>query len=101
MRYRADSVDNVTPGMQIRVNVDGQQLTAWKGQTIAAVLIQHEQHVFRHTRHHGSPRGMYCGMGSCFDCVVQVNGRTERACMTRVEDGMNITLPKQFGVAGS
>ena len=35
-------------------------------------------------------------MGVCFDCIVKVDGRTERACMTKVEDGMQVTLPRQF-----
>jgi predicted molibdopterin-dependent oxidoreductase YjgC len=36
------------------------------------------------------PRGPYCMMGACFACVVSVGGRTERACMTEVHDGMSI-----------
>ena len=37
----------------------------------------------------GAPRGLHCGMGACFDCVVTVDGRIgQRACMTKVADGM-------------
>ena len=40
----------------------------------------------------GAPRGLHCGMGACFDCVVTVDGRIgQRACMTKVADGMVVT----------
>ena len=39
-------------------------------------------------------------MGMCFDCIVKVNGQTDRACMRKVEDGMQVTLPCQFAPAG-
>ncbi len=39
----------------------------------------------------GAPRGLHCGMGACFDCVVTIDGRIgQRACMTRVADGMQV-----------
>ena len=31
---------------------------------------------------------MFCGIGVCFDCVVEVNGlRDVRACLRRAQDG--------------
>src|SRR6185312_9212667 len=39
----------------------------------------------------GNPRGLYCGMGVCHDCLVTINdGLSCRACMTKVADGMRI-----------
>ena len=39
----------------------------------------------------GAPRGLYCGMGVCFECLVIVDGvPNTRACMTWVRDGMEI-----------
>ncbi len=39
----------------------------------------------------GAPRGPFCGMGVCFDCLVTVDGRpSQRACLTKVEAGMDV-----------
>jgi predicted molibdopterin-dependent oxidoreductase YjgC len=89
--------ENITFGDGINLTVDGNPLHAHRGQTIAAALIASGRRIFRRTRVNGKPRGLYCGMGVCYDCVVRVNGETERACMRQVEEGMHIELPEQFG----
>jgi predicted molibdopterin-dependent oxidoreductase YjgC len=89
--------DNITHGPPIHFSVDGETLHAHAGQTIAAALYASGHRVFRRTRINGKPRGLYCGMGVCFDCIVKVNGETVRACMRYVEDGMQVTLPARFG----
>ena len=39
----------------------------------------------------GAPRGPFCGMGVCFDCLVTVDGRpSQRACLTKVSAGMDV-----------
>nr|WP_276514252.1 2Fe-2S iron-sulfur cluster-binding protein [Actinomadura citrea] len=36
----------------------------------------------------GAPRGVFCGIGACFDCLLTVNGvRDVRACRRRARDG--------------
>ena len=35
--------------------------------------------------------------GVCYDCIVRIDGRIERACMKPVEEGMQISLPERFG----
>lgn len=39
----------------------------------------------------GHPRGLYCGMGVCFECTVTVDGRVVRSCLTPVRAGMVVT----------
>ena len=94
--------DNITHGPPVTIRVDGEPFTARAGQTIAAALYASGRRVLRHTRIGGKPRGLYCGMGVCFDCIVKANGETVRACMRYVEDDMEITLPGRFkpGVSG-
>ena len=36
----------------------------------------------------GGPRGPLCGMGQCFECQLQVDGRQALACLTRAAAGM-------------
>ena len=75
------------------IEVDGQPIPVQRGQTIAAALIASGRRVFRRTQN-GAPRGIFCGMGVCFDCLVTVNGVTgQRACTTLAEPGMQVHLP--------
>jgi predicted molibdopterin-dependent oxidoreductase YjgC len=81
----------VRRGNPIVVHVDGQRITAFEGETIAAVLWAEGIHVFRHTTKTGQPRSVFCGIGICFDCLVTVDGVSNvRACVTSVVDGMVI-----------
>jgi hypothetical protein len=73
-----------------KIEVDGEPVPAFAGETVATVLLALGRRTFRHTGH-GAPRGLYCGMGVCFDCLVTVDGvENVRACLTPVEDGMVI-----------
>lgn len=87
----------ITRGEPITLLVNGKPLQAYGGQTIAAALLAAGQRTLRHTRGAGQPRGLYCAMGVCYDCVVTVNGETGvRACMRRVEEGMQVVFSAQF-----
>jgi glycine/D-amino acid oxidase-like deaminating enzyme len=84
-------------GREIKFRFDGETITALEGETIAAALSAAGIVAFRRTAS-GAPRGLFCGMGACFDCVVTVGGRIgRRACMEKVADGMEVTgaLPPQ------
>lgn len=69
---------------------DGACIEARRGQSLAAALTDAGQRVFRRTGN-GSPRGIFCGMGICQDCLVTVDGRpNQRACMTAAEPGADV-----------
>jgi len=71
--------------------VDHQPIMAIPGETVAAALSRQDQVAIRQTEE-GSHRGLWCGMGSCYECVVQVEGAgIQRSCMTLVEDNMRIS----------
>ncbi|THV41824.1 (2Fe-2S)-binding protein [Glycomyces buryatensis] len=70
----------------MRVRVDGEVCEAEEGQTVAGVLLAAGRNSWRSTRRGGRPRGVFCGIGVCFDCLVVVNGVPDvRACQRRVE----------------
>lgn len=76
--------------------VDGAPVAAEPGQTVAALLHGLGQTSWRTTRRLGRPRGMFCGIGVCFDCLVVVNGVADvRACVREVADGDVVTA--QYG----
>jgi predicted molibdopterin-dependent oxidoreductase YjgC len=81
-----------------RISLDGQDLPAREGQTVAAALLAAGHRVFRHTGREGEPRGLFCGMGICFDCIMQIDGRPNlRACQVLVRDGMRVTTQSGEG----
>ncbi|WP_262267415.1 (2Fe-2S)-binding protein [Microvirga yunnanensis] len=77
---------------------DGIPLTASKGDTVAAALLAAGVMRFRTTPVSGAERGPYCMMGVCFECLVTIDGRSNRqACLTTIEDGMRVET--QHGAA--
>jgi D-hydroxyproline dehydrogenase subunit gamma len=75
----------------VTVDLEGRAVTAHLGETVATVLLAEGYHAMRSTVQ-GEPRGVFCGMGVCFDCLVVVDGEPNtRACMTFVVEGMRIS----------
>ncbi|MFB7249262.1 (2Fe-2S)-binding protein [Microbacterium sp. NPDC056234] len=61
---------------------DGAPVPFVPGQTIGGALSAAGIVSWRTTRRDGAPRGLFCGIGVCFDCLVTVDGaRTQRACL--------------------
>lgn len=86
----------VERGKQIEIRLDGEPMVAYEGETVAAALIASGVHAFRHTAKLGAPRGIFCGMGICFDCLMTVNGVPNvRACVTPVESGMVVQTQQE------
>lgn len=75
----------------LTVTVDGVPHPARPGQTVAALLLAAGQVSWRDTRTGGKPRGLFCGIGVCFDCLVVVNRIPDvRACQRILTDGDEI-----------
>jgi predicted molibdopterin-dependent oxidoreductase YjgC len=80
----------LTRGPAVTILLDGRPVRAHAGETVATVLIA-EGHTATRTTAGGQPRGLFCGMGVCFDCLVVVDGTPNtRACMTFVAEGMDV-----------
>ncbi|HCX62024.1 MULTISPECIES: (2Fe-2S)-binding protein [Sedimentibacter] len=80
----------------VTITFDGKEITALKGEMIASALIANGVHSFRYTEKHNKPRGIYCGIGRCTDCVMIVDGIPNvRTCVTEVKDGMKVET--QYG----
>nr|WP_206313542.1 (2Fe-2S)-binding protein [Streptomyces coryli] len=61
------------------------------GRTVAGLLLAQGRNAWRTTREGGRPRGVFCGIGVCYDCLVVVNGVPDvRACQRLVCDGDDI-----------
>ena len=69
------------------ITVDGVSATGVAGQSIAGVILASGTLGFRRTALHGKPRGVFCGIGICYECLVEVNGQRDvRACQRRAAD---------------
>jgi predicted molibdopterin-dependent oxidoreductase YjgC len=91
----APGSDNVTRlarrGPAITVYLDGRPVRAYPGETVASVLLAEGLRAFRETAKRGEPRGVFCGIGVCYECLVIVDGAPNvRACVTIVLPGMTI-----------
>jgi NADH dehydrogenase/NADH:ubiquinone oxidoreductase subunit G len=85
----------------VTITVDGAAWSVPAGSSIAAAFVASGAAGWRQTRHRAEPRGLGCGMGVCFDCLVTVNGtRGVRACLTDVREGDVITTETGSGFAG-
>ena len=85
-------------GRPITITVDGVLLSAYAGQTIAGALIAAGRRSWRRSLH-GHPRGLFCGIGLCYDCLVTVDSTPNvRACLTQVADGMVVETGSEPGV---
>jgi predicted molibdopterin-dependent oxidoreductase YjgC len=94
---RADGValrlgGNVERGRPVQITVDGEIVHAYEGESLAAALLAAGRCVLRHANPGGEPRGIFCGVGICYDCLVTVTGMDHvRACVTPVQEGMKVT----------
>ena len=71
---------------------DGRPVPVAPDQTVAAALWQAGVRAWRTTRVGQQPRGLFCGIGACHDCLVTVDGSAgERACVTPARPGAAVS----------
>jgi predicted molibdopterin-dependent oxidoreductase YjgC len=82
----------------IEVTIDGEAFAAREGDTVAAALLAAGYDACRTTPVTGAPRGPFCLMGVCFDCLAVIDGRpNQQTCLLPVRAGMRIE--RQQGAA--
>jgi hypothetical protein len=92
----AESASDPGPGPGI--TFDGQDLPALPGQTVAAVLTAAGVRSWRRTRNGSRPRGLFCGIGICYDCLLTLNGTPNvRACVATVRPGDRVESQEGTG----
>lgn len=76
-------------GKKVKFTYDGKEMEGFEGEPIASALTAAGVRVHRHTRKEGTPRGVFCAIGRCTDCVMVVNGEVNvRTCITPLQEGM-------------
>ncbi len=85
------------PAAPVAISVDGETLTGLAGQSIAGVMLASGRMSWRTTAVRRRPRGVFCGIGVCFDCLVTVNGvRDVRACQRVAHEGDTVIVQDEL-----
>ena len=85
----------VKRGSHFEIDVDGEKIIAFEGETVASALIAAGRRTFRRTTKKNHNRGMYCGIGLCYECMMVINGvPNTRACQTLATPGCRVETQK-------
>jgi len=92
----------IARGEAFTLSVDGERVAAYPGETIAAALLAAGRRALRWTAGRGEPRGVYCAMGVCGECVMVVDGESGvRTCVTPATPGMTVQSQDGWAAAGA
>jgi hypothetical protein len=79
------------PTAEVEIEFEGRTYRGVGGQSIAGILLANNVTAWRTTGNLHAPRGVFCGIGICFDCVVTVDGLADvRACLRRARGGEQV-----------
>lgn len=85
-------------GKMISFTFDGKEVNGYEGEPIAVALKAAGLMVHRYTQKEHKPRGIFCAIGRCTDCVMIVDGIPNvRTCITPLREGMEVKT--QYGVS--
>ena len=88
--FKMDDSKFKVVGKEIKIKFDGHEIKGIEGQSIAALLFSKGIRKLRKAKN-DEERGLFCGMGVCYECVVLVNGvSTKRACLEPAVDGIEV-----------
>ena len=74
----------------ITVTVNGRQVVVPSGTTVAVAMLTAGALCRKSVS--GEPRGPLCGMGICFECRVEIDGRLhQRSCQIVCAPGMQVS----------
>lgn len=83
---------------EVEFSYDGQIMKGLEGEPIAIALEAAGVMIHRYTKKYHKPRGIFCAIGRCTDCVMVVDGKPNvRTCITPLKAGMKIQT--QYGVS--
>ena len=84
--------------MSEQFSFDGRPVPFEDGWTVGAALTAAGVRSWRSTRQQGRPRGLFCGIGICFDCLITVDGQSSlRACLLPARAGAEVRSQEGTG----
>lgn len=81
----------IEKGKRVKFTCDGKMVEGYEGEPIAMALKAAGLMVHRYTKKEHKPRGIFCAIGRCTDCVMVVDGVPNvRTCVTPLKEGMKV-----------
>lgn len=90
MQTRSLRIGAAADAVPIDFFFDGRRVTACAGDTVAAALWAAGIRQLRTSPRAGEPRGMFCAMGVCQECVVLINGQRRTGCQVVVSAQLQV-----------
>jgi predicted molibdopterin-dependent oxidoreductase YjgC len=89
---------DIPEGRLVNFMYNGKPLQGIEGEPISAALRVAGVMTHRYTKKRHEPRGVFCAIGRCTDCVMVVDGKPNiRTCITPLREGM--TVNTQYGAS--
>jgi predicted molibdopterin-dependent oxidoreductase YjgC len=77
----------------VTITIENRQIQVPASDSVAAAMLAAGIVTARTTPVSGAARGPYCMMGTCFDCLVEIDGvPNQQACQSQVREGMYVTV---------
>jgi predicted molibdopterin-dependent oxidoreductase YjgC len=87
-------------GPKVKFTFDGKTVEGFEGEPVAIALRSIGVLIHRYTSRRNTPRGMFCAIGRCTDCIMVVNGRPNiRTCVEPLKEGMVVETQHGKGPA--
>ena len=83
-------MSGVERGAELHFEFDGERIVAHQGETVATALYAAGHTAIRRSAQLAAPRGIFCNMGICYECLVYLDDVAVRSCMLPVRDGMKV-----------
>lgn len=88
-------------GKEVEFTFDGKTMKGYEGEPIAVALKANDVMIHRYTKKEHKPRGLFCAIGRCTDCVMVVDGKPNvRTCVTPLKEGMDVRTQDGVVAAG-
>jgi predicted molibdopterin-dependent oxidoreductase YjgC len=79
----------------VTITVEDRPIEVPESDSVAAAMLAAGILTTRTTPAGGAHRGPYCMMGTCFECLIEIDGvPNQQACQTQVREGMNVIVQK-------
>jgi predicted molibdopterin-dependent oxidoreductase YjgC len=99
MRIKEHPIIKFEHGREVTFNYEGKELKGYEGEPIAAALHANGIRSFRHSPKDKRPRGLFCAIGNCSSCLMEVDGEPNvRVCVEELKEGMQIKQQHGKGV---
>ena len=96
MRITEHPVLEFEHGPKVTFTFEGKEYEGYEGEPIAAAL--HAAGVRELSIHQDRPRGLFCAIGNCSSCLMEVNGIPNvRVCIEPLQAGMVVKMQTGSG----